>query len=168
MRWVDRVFSFGLAPGLMPAVLERLRGTPVRITSLVTGVEEELLVRKPAGAWSVKEHIGHLTDLENGLHDPRIDDFLAKATVLRAWDTTNAVTDQAGHNQWPIEELLERFGATRARFVERLAAVPDEVQRYQSLHPRLQVMMRPVDMTYFVAEHDDHHLFSIRELLDHP
>jgi hypothetical protein len=32
-------------------------------------------------------------------------------------------------------------------------------------HPRLKTPMRLVDHLYFVAEHDDHHLARIRELL---
>jgi len=28
-------------------------------------------------------------------------------------------------------------------------------------HPRLKVRMRLVDLAYFVAEHDDHHLASM-------
>jgi len=33
-------------------------------------------------------------------------------------------------------------------------------------HPRLKVPMRLVDHLYFVAEHDDHHLARIEELID--
>ncbi|HET9486764.1 MAG TPA: hypothetical protein VFO54_04995, partial [Chryseosolibacter sp.] len=33
-----------------------------------------------------------------------------------------------------------------------------------SLHPRLNVMMNPVDLAYFDAEHDDHHLVKISEI----
>jgi hypothetical protein len=34
------------------------------------------------------------------------------------------------------------------------------------MHPRLKQPMRLVDHLFFVAEHDDHHLALIRELLD--
>ncbi len=34
-----------------------------------------------------------------------------------------------------------------------------------SLHPRLNVQMRVVDMAYFVAEHDDHHICKIMEIV---
>jgi len=36
---------------------------------------------------------------------------------------------------------------------------------YSSLHPRLKTPMRIVDLAYFVAEHDDHHIAAIREIL---
>ncbi|MFT4669296.1 MAG: hypothetical protein ACI9M9_001964 [Flavobacteriaceae bacterium] len=32
------------------------------------------------------------------------------------------------------------------------------------MHPRLKVLMRPVDLLFFVAEHDDHHLATIVKL----
>jgi hypothetical protein len=34
------------------------------------------------------------------------------------------------------------------------------------LHPRLKQPMRLVDHLYFVAEHDDHHLATIREMME--
>jgi|GEM_PF-4393916 len=36
---------------------------------------------------------------------------------------------------------------------------------HTALHPRLKTPMRIVDLAYFVAEHDDHHLSRIRELV---
>jgi len=33
------------------------------------------------------------------------------------------------------------------------------------LHPRLRTPMRLLDHLHFVAEHDDHHLAKIRELM---
>jgi hypothetical protein len=34
-----------------------------------------------------------------------------------------------------------------------------------AVHPRLKISMRLVDLCYFVAVHDDHHLAVIRERL---
>ena len=58
----------------------------------------------------------------------------------------------------PLEEILARFREERARFVARLEAWDEERLGATSLHPRLNQPMRVVDMAYFVAEHDDHHL----------
>ena len=49
--------------------------------------------------------------------------------------------------------------------VSQFEQLNDETQNFKSLHPRLQVMVRPVDIAYFAAEHDDHHLAIIREVL---
>ena len=50
-------------------------------------------------------------------------------------------------------------------FISQLIKLDDETQNFQSMHPRLQVMMKPVDMAFFTAEHDDHHLATVREIL---
>jgi len=34
-----------------------------------------------------------------------------------------------------------------------------------ALHPRLKTPMRLLDLAFFVAEHDDHHLATISELI---
>ena len=39
---------------------------------MVSGLDEDLANLKPGSKWSIKEHIGHLTDLED-LHRGRID-----------------------------------------------------------------------------------------------
>jgi hypothetical protein len=49
-------------------------------------------------------------------------------------------------------------------FVRRLEALTDEEVAATALHPRLRQQMRVIDMAYFVAEHDDHHLATINEL----
>lgn len=137
--------------------MERLKGTPARIAEIVYDVSEEKLSLKKNGKWSIKEHIGHLYDLEE-LHYCRIDDFLNHASVLRAADMTNRKTDEANHNSKSIEELIEQFRKSRKEFTERLAKL-DELQIIiTSVHPRLNQPMRLVDMMYFTAEHDDHHL----------
>jgi len=40
----------------------------------------------------------------------------------------------------------------------------DDLER-SSLHPRLMVRMTPVDLAWFDAEHDDHHLVRMDEIL---
>ena len=34
-----------------------------------------------------------------------------------------------------------------------------------AMHPRLEQPMTPTDLIFFVAEHDDHHLITITELI---
>lgn len=35
-----------------------------------------------------------------------------------------------------------------------------------AMHPRLEVKMRIVDLAYFIAEHDDHHIAKIITILN--
>ncbi len=163
--WTSRIFSFDLPGGWLPNVLERLHGTGIRIKGLTSGLSDEATELKPDGKWSIKEHVGHLIDLES-LHEGRIDDFLARREILRAADMGNAKTYKANHNAAQLEELIGEFQTKRSQFIQRLKSLDDETQGFSSLHPRLKKQMRPVDMAYFTAEHDDHHLASLRQVIE--
>jgi hypothetical protein len=98
------------------------------------------------------------------LHDGRLDDFLAGTPVLRAADMTNRKTHEADYNRRPIAELLANFRRERERFVARLDAWDPGLVSLTAIHPRLQQPMRVIDMAFFTAEHDDHHLARMTEL----
>jgi uncharacterized damage-inducible protein DinB len=157
LRWTDRHFVFNLPEELFPVVVERLRGTPARIEDKVRDLSPTLLTRRDGHAWSIQEHIGHLLDLDE-LHAGRLDDFLAGAEVLRAADMTNRRTHEADHNRRPLADLLASFRRERERFVARLDAWDEGLIGLTARHPRLNQPMRVIDMAFFTAEHDDHHL----------
>ena len=162
-RWFDRKFELGLAADLAPELLERLRGTPQRLADAVRGLPAGALTRKPEGKWSIQENAGHLLDLES-LWDQRLDDYDAGTKDLHPADLENRKTHEAAHNDRPISEILSEFASVRGRIVDRLARMsPAELGR-TALHPRLQQPMSVVDLCFFVAEHDDHHLRTIEEL----
>jgi uncharacterized damage-inducible protein DinB len=163
LRWTDRRFTFDLPEELFPVVAERLRGTPARIEDKVRGLPPALLTRRDGDAWSIQEHLGHLLDLDE-LHVGRLDDFLAGIPVLRAADMSNRKTWEANHNERPLAELLGDFRRERERFVARLDAWDEALLSLTALHPRLNQPMRVVDMAFFTAEHDDHHLARMTEL----
>ena len=162
-RWFDRRFSFELPEELFPVVVERLRGTPARIEDKVRSLSTTVLTRREGDAWSIQEHIGHLLDLDE-LHDARLDDYLAGAAVLRAADLANRKTWEADHKARPIEDLLQAFRRGRESFVARLDAWDESLISLTALHPRLNQPMRVIDMAFFTAEHDDHHLARMTEL----
>jgi uncharacterized damage-inducible protein DinB len=163
LRWTDRHFTFNLPEELLPVVIERLRGTPARIEDKVRGLSPALLIRRDGDAWSIQEHIGHLLDLDE-LHAGRLDDFLAGAAVLRAADMANRKTHEAAHNERPLTDLLRVFRRERESFVARLDAWDESLISLTALHPRLNQPMRVIDMAFFTAEHDDHHLARMTEL----
>lgn len=163
-QWLERKFNFDFPAGMIYVVLERLRGSLPQIQSMITELSDEQLSKKFDGKWSIKEQIGHLNDLEE-LHDGRIDDFLMGKEVLRAADMQNIKTNQANHNNKSVTDLLNTFETKRRDFISRLEQLSDEMQNRTAMHPRLQVIMRPIDMAYFTAEHDDHHITTIREIL---
>ena len=162
-RWFDRKFELGLAPASAPELLERLRSAPQRLADAVRGLPPAILTRKPEGKWSIQENAGHLLDLES-LWDQRLDDYARGATALHPADLENRKTHEANHNSRPISDILSDFRNARHAIVEKIARMsPAELSR-TALHPRLQQPMTVVDLCYFVAEHDDHHLGTIEEL----
>ena len=163
MRWVEREFEFNLPVGVFPCVVERLRGTPARLEELTRGLTRGQLTAQPGGLWSIQEQAGHLLDSDE-LPEGRLEDYARGLEVLRAADMSNRKTEEAGHNSARLEDLLARFRSARESFVRRLEALTEEEVAASALHPRLGKRMRVIDMALFVAEHDDHHLASIREL----
>lgn len=162
--WLDRKFVFDLPIGTFPALLERLRGAPVRTKELVTGLPEHMLSTRVNDKWSVKEHLGHLADLES-LDGRRLSEFLNHAEVLSAMDMQHRATESADHRNVPTVEIIRRLTAGRDALVYRLEELTGEQVAIVAIHPRLQKRMRPLDWVYFVAEHDDHHLAQARRVI---
>ena len=162
--WFDRSFELGLPLGAFPDVLERVRGTPARLEDRVGSLEPEKLVVEVRGAWSIQANVGHLLDLEE-LWSGRLEELLGGNKQLRGADLENRKTHEAKHNRRSIEELLKEFRSTRMATVARLESLSDEDLGRQALHPRLGQPMSAVDLFFFVAEHDDHHLARITEIL---
>jgi uncharacterized damage-inducible protein DinB len=163
-RWFARTFAFDAAPSTYPAVIERLRGTPARLEDRLRGLAPAVATARIDDEWSIQENVGHLLDLEP-LWASRLDDFERGAERLQPADLDNRRTHDADHNARTIGEILRAFRRERAAFVGRLERYDDAFIVRSSLHPRLEQPMRVIDHALFVAEHDDHHLATIDDLL---
>src|SRR5580692_4886563 len=163
-NWFERKFEFSFPADLYRNLCIRLRGTPARLEEIVRAYPGKQLVQKPREKWSAQEHAGHLLDLEP-LWMARVDDYLAGVAELTTADLSNRKTHEAGHNQRRIEDILMEFRKARLRLVDRLGDFEADLFARSIPHPRLKTPMRLVDHLYFVAEHDDHHLAQIWELL---
>lgn len=159
-RWLDRKFPFDHDPGVYPCILERLRGTPARLEELIGSIPAEFLTRKTAGGWSIQELAGHLVSVEV-LFDARLTQFINGDKTLAAADMSNKRTGDAHYNDRPIADILREFRAVRGASMQRYEAVDDATIAQAAHHPRLDRPMRLVDMVYFLAEHDDHHIAEI-------
>jgi hypothetical protein len=95
----------------------------------------------------------------------RLEDYLSDKSELTAADLTNRKTHEAGHNDRPVAGILAEFRKARLRLVSRVEQLDSQLFARTMLHPRLKQPMRLVDHLYFVAEHDDHHLARIWELI---
>ncbi len=69
------------------------------------------------------------------------------------------------HNARPLEEILAEFRAARRALLRRVDDLDGSLLERTILHPRMKVPMRLVDHLYFVAEHDDHHLARMWEMV---
>jgi uncharacterized damage-inducible protein DinB len=163
--WFERKFEFSFSLDLLPNLRARLRGTPARLEETLRGRAREILIAKPQGKWSAQEHAGHLLDLES-LWLARLEDYVATRSELTPADLTNRKTDEANHNTLPPEPLLAEFRAAREMLLTRVDELDASRFGRTLPHPRLKTPMRLLDHLYFIAEHDDHHLARIWELID--
>lgn len=161
--WFERKFDFTLPLELMPQLSSRLRGTPDRLEEVVRRASSEQLTKRTAeGGWSPQEHAGHLADLEV-LWIERVQDFVESRERLTPADLTNRKTNEANHNEMPVDALLKEFRALRNQLLDQVSNLDRAVLARTLEHPRLKTPMRLIDHLYFVAEHDDHHLAEIRK-----
>ena len=163
--WFERKFDFSFPAELYPNLLARLRGTPARLEEALHVGSQATLTAKPEGKWSAQEHAGHLLDLEP-LWLTRVNDYAAAAEQLTPTDLQNRKTTEANHNARVLETILKDFRAAREQLLLRVAEIDPSLMARSIPHPRLKTPMRLVDHLYFVAEHDDHHLARIWELLN--
>jgi uncharacterized damage-inducible protein DinB len=163
--WFERKFEFTFPVKLWPNLCARLRGTPARLEEALRGRSHEILTRKPQGKWSAQEHAGHLRDLE-ALWLARVEDYVTARDQLTVADLRNRKTDEADYNARPLEQVLAEFRAARGSLLKRVDELDASLFARAIMHPRLKTPMRLVDHLYFVAEHDDHHLARIWELVN--
>lgn len=165
IKWIERKFNFDFQVGVFPCIVERLRGTPLRVESLTSSLSEDQLTVKPDGKWSIKERIGHITDVEE-LWETRLEQFLNNEEILAPADMSNQKTQDRNHNDKTLDELLTRLKNVRESFVIKLENLSEEEVGRTALHPRLNTPMRLIDLTYFAAEHDDNEISLMRKIVN--
>lgn len=164
IRWFDRTFPFDADPRTFPYVVERLRGTPARIGDKLAGFARETLTERYESHWSIQENVGHLADLEP-LWLGRIEDIRAGRDELRPADLENTATHRGEHNSATVDELLATFRSRRAELVGVLDELDEQGVVASAFHPRLRQPMRVIDLATFVADHDDHHLARMHQIV---
>jgi uncharacterized damage-inducible protein DinB len=165
--WFERSFDFSFPVELYPNISARLRGTPARIDEILHDRSRETLTAKDLQKWSAQEHAGHLLNLEP-LWLARVEDYVKESEHLTVTDLQNRKTDEANYNSWPLERILSEFRAQRMNLLNRIDELDPTRFARAIPHPRLKTPMRLADHLYFVAEHDDHHLARIWELVSEP
>lgn len=162
-KWFERKFDFSFDVNEYAAIYQRLQQAPESLERILQNKSNDILSYQPEGKWSIKEHTGHLSVLEP-LWRARIQDIIEKRPTLTPTDLNNSSTSEAGFNKLSITELLQRFAAERRQTLTLLDSINISEHTNTSLHPRMQQSMRMIDILYFTAEHDDHHMLVIGEI----
>ncbi len=164
-QWFERKFNFDFGMEKLPELLERMEKSVLKFRKIIQDKSEEQLNYKPDGKWSAKEHIGHLWILEP-LWQKRFSEIKDNKTEMSPADLNNTATDNAFFNQYEIEKILSDFQQERQRTIQLLKNFKGEDFQQSLYHPRLKQPMRIIDLIYFVAEHDKHHLNAISKMMD--
>jgi hypothetical protein len=98
--------------------IEVLARTPARLEARLTGLAEDVLAKRPrAGAWSVKEIVGHLGDSE-WVYGYRLRLMLSHERPAIAGYDQDVMVSGLAHNDRPISMLLEEYGRLRGLNVD--------------------------------------------------
>ena len=163
--WFERKFEFSFPVELHPNLLVRLRGTPARLEEIFRGRSAKLVVAKPDEKWSAQEHAGHLLDLEP-LWLARVGDYMAGSEGACRCGPVESKNRRSQPQRSPLKQILAEFRAAREELLTQVGELEASLFARSIPHPRLKTPMRLVDHLYFVAEHDDHHLARIWQLLN--
>lgn len=164
-KWFDRKFDFSFGMEVHGTLLERLQSAPNTFKNVCPAPPKEIQILKPGNKWSVNENIGHLTELEP-LWRKRFEEIKMESPEMTPADLRNKATDEMNFNKFSLRELLHTFTGQRAETINFLKSLQERDFSKSSVHPRLEQPMRIIDLMYFVAEHDQHHLEAILNILN--
>jgi len=156
--WTERKFEFNLPVGVFPVIVERLKGTPIRLQAMLRDSTNETLDQKPGDKWSVLEQVNHLCNCEE-IWLGRVNDILARKEIFERRTLNTELQSE------DIEVLLRNFSVARSKLISLVENMDEPTASLTINHPRLQKPIRLMDSLFSTAEHDDHHLAKIRELL---
>ncbi len=166
VKWFERGFDFTFPVELRGSVISRLRGGPVRLEETLRGRAHEVpWCGKRRGNGRRRSMLGTCWILSRSWL-ARVGDYVAGKEQLTAADLQNRKTEEANHNARAPGRDLREFRANRAKLLHSVQELDGSLFSRAIPHPRLKVPMRLVDHLYFVAEHDDHHLARIWEMVD--
>ena len=78
---------------------------------------------------------------------------------------SRAVFEPQDYNPWPVQKVVDLFRKNRTENINKYKSLSLVDLVKSSIHPRLNLQMTPVDLAWFDAEHDDHHLVKLTEII---
>jgi len=164
--WFERTFTFNLSKDHFDQLLNRLLAFPFLLHQVITHSPIAIPVVTNSKKWSVQENIGHLFLLEQ-LWLTRFQEIKDEKEHMMIADLNNTATSTSAFNTMSVEQIYTSFEQARAKTIIWLNEISEEDLQKQSIHPRLHKPMNIIDLMYFVAEHDEHHLHAIQAYLQH-
>lgn len=164
LPWSQRELAFGRPAEELPVLLERLWGTPNRLVGLLREVPPERMQLRVHGKWSVLEHIGHLLVMQERMR-VRVEDWSLYRDRLTAIDLSDQGPYVEATRHRDLGDVIEEFRLARNAFVRGVEQLPAKALHHFALHPCMGRSLRPMDMCLFLAEHDDHHLATVRRIV---
>jgi uncharacterized damage-inducible protein DinB len=160
LQWTQRQFNFDLPTGMLPFYLERLEGTITRLENKIKNLPEEILSKRLDDKWSVKQNIAHLAEVDE-ISLTRINEILSGVSPI-----SSAVFEpRKDYNSQAKETVLQYFIDNRRKAINRFTSLTDSELQKKSMHPRLKIPITPLGLAWFHAEHDDHHIVRINEII---
>ncbi|MBN8860062.1 MAG: GNAT family N-acetyltransferase [Sphingobacteriales bacterium] len=164
-KWFDRKFDFNFGMELYGILLERLQSAPDRFIQMTRMLPEETHVFRYENKWTIRENIGHLELLEP-LWQIRFEEIKNEVPEMSPADLNNSATDRMDFNTFSLQELINNFRHQRTKTIDFLNNLQKSDFTKRSIHPRLQQPMRIIDLMHFVAEHDQHHLNAVLNIIN--
>lgn len=150
-------------PSTARSLLER---TPATVRTQLLGLPGAWLdAPEAAGAWSPRDVVGHMTDLEETAWLPRAE-WILEHGVTRPLPGIERERFRARYEGWPLERVLDDFAAARARNLAWLDALPLDaaILERPGTHPQLgDVRLSELLSTWVV--HDLTHMAQIQRAL---
>ena len=148
----------------LQAAIEFLNGTPDRLEGLVGGLSEAQLCHKPQPeAFSIKENILHLRDIEVEGYARRLRRILSEDTpLLPDIDGTQLARDRC-YNEKPVAPALREFTASRRGNVALLRSITEsDLARPAEMEGVGRIIL--ARLLHLWREHDAGHLTELEEL----
>ena len=145
--------------------IDTLARTPERVTTLLDGICEGELSRKPASdVFSLRENVLHLRDIDVEGYEKRIERIFTEShPYLPDLDGARLAVERDYNNQ-PLQPALEAFVRSRAASIERLkSATESDLDRTAELEDVGTVTLLVLLERWM--EHDEGHLRDIEALL---
>lgn len=137
-------------------LLKALRSNPVTLRTLVRGLSDAELRRRPAdGEWSVLEVVAHLGDTEERTI-ARVRRMLDEDNPTLPGYDQEALAIERRYNEMDFDEALERFERLRAEHVALLESLDGEAWQRRGTHTEQGPMTIQTFESHSVGEDSDH------------